>query len=617
MLLGFSDIGSWAGAARALRRVRRTRSRSLRSERRQQNQPVEFQLLEIAGLGVVDVARARGPARRAAIQQRSRRAAREHRRPARPRRAASSWPRARCCSKRATRRSRCTSCVEGSVQVLVTRQRRRASSSCASSARARCSASRPRSRRPRAAGWRPSARPSRRRSCASTARRSPTTRPATARCTQRLHEIAEGYAGDRALRSSALGTLGAPGRRTPRSGSCPRARCSSARATRPTASTSSRPAPRPSTRSAASAASSSGASWRAAASASSRSSAGAAQRDGRRRDRAAARRGRRGELPRAARVLARAARAHAGARARLPAARARRHHAAHGPGRRRGRDHDALPPRRRPPLRGIADRGARPVPPRARRAAARPRRGRCATAGCSSRSTTPARSSGIAAAADWPQLPAAHLLAIDGVALDASRPARRSSATASCRAPAEPTEPAAIPRRSLCSCVHVTTGAVDDAIRGGCSTIAELTQALACGSVCGGCTPRLAERLAEAAWTAGRGRLRDPPDGDRARRSACCRPPAGRGAGARGSTSSSPRTSTGIEVERRYTLTGTPGDPEYEITVKREPLGRFSNWLFDERLPGELGCASRDPRGRAGVGAGRRAGAVLRRRGSA
>lgn len=41
--------------------------------------------------------------------------------------------------------------------------------------------------------------------------------------------------------------------------------------------------------------------------------------------------------------------------------------------------------------------------------------------------------------------------------------------------------------------------------------------------------------------------------------------------------------SHGRWVERAYTVTGRPGDDAYEITVKREPQGLFSRWLFDVR----------------------------------
>lgn len=44
-------------------------------------------------------------------------------------------------------------------------------------------------------------------------------------------------------------------------------------------------------------------------------------------------------------------------------------------------------------------------------------------------------------------------------------------------------------------------------------------------------------------------------------------------------------TTAGRSIERPYTLSGAAGGP-WEVTVKREPGGAFSGWLFEEARPG-------------------------------
>jgi tryptophan 2,3-dioxygenase len=146
---------------------------------------------------------------------------------------------------------------------------------------------------------------------------------------------------------------------------------------------------------------------------------------------------------------------------------------------------------------------------------------------------------------------------------------------------ASPDDPDAI----LCGCLQVTTGAVDDAIRGGCSTPGEVRQALACATVCGGCAPRLSERLGDAAWllteVIGEVHLTESIRVFRFRATTGRMKPWRAGqhvvVGA---------LIDGRWVDRPYTITAAPGDATLEITVRREPHGLFSNWLFDDRTPG-------------------------------
>ena len=180
----------------------------------------------------------------------------------------------------------------------------------------------------------------------------------------------------------------------------------------------------------------------------------------------------------------------------------------------------------------------------------------------------------ITSASAWPGLARAHMLAIDGVALSAA-------ATEAFERVGE-LPPDARDGEILCSCVQVTEGAVDDAIRDGCSTTAALERALACATVCGGCLPRLAERVGEAAWTAvevaSEEQLTDAVRALRLRPASGALKPwhAGQHVIVGGRIE-------GHWIDRRYTITAAPGDSELEVMVNREPHGLLSNWLFVER----------------------------------
>ena len=189
----------------------------------------------------------------------------------------------------------------------------------------------------------------------------------------------------------------------------------------------------------------------------------------------------------------------------------------------------------------------------------------------------------ITAHGDWPDLAAAHLLAIDGVALtDEQRAAfvtrgelllERDDAAA-----ADPGDPAAL----LCTCVEVPRGAVDDAIDEGCNTVEALQSRLGCATVCGGCIPRIHERLGEAAWTMVE--VADEIPLTPSIRAFRLRPLAGRAHGfIPGQHVVISALIDGHWIERQYTLSGAIDDDVYEITIKREARGLFSRWMFDER----------------------------------
>lgn len=188
----------------------------------------------------------------------------------------------------------------------------------------------------------------------------------------------------------------------------------------------------------------------------------------------------------------------------------------------------------------------------------------------------------ITARGEWRDLAAAHLLAIDGTPLSDHQ---RSAFGATGELPIERAEDVAErddPDAVLCTCVHVLQGTVDEAIGDGCTSVEGLQRALGCATVCGGCIPRLAERLGEAAWTPVE--IADEIPLTPTVRAFRLRPLAGHVRPWRpGQHVVISALIDGHWIERSYTLSGARDDQVYEITVKREKQGLFSRWLFDER----------------------------------
>ncbi|MBN49848.1 MAG: hypothetical protein CMN85_19770 [Spongiibacteraceae bacterium] len=53
----------------------------------------------------------------------------------------------------------------------------------------------------------------------------------------------------------------------------------------------------------------------------------------------------------------------------------------------------------------------------------------------------------------------------------------------------------------------------------------------------------------------------------------------------------------GRRISRSYSLTSLPGERDLSITLRREPMGQMSNWLYDNAMPGaivEIGSAFGD-----------------------
>ncbi len=136
----------------------------------------------------------------------------------------------------------------------------------------------------------------------------------------------------------------------------------------------------------------------------------------------------------------------------------------------------------------------------------------------------------------------------------------------------------------ICACTQTTCGKIMQAIRENCTSLEAVAQRTNATQVCGGCTPLVRELLGQSNWTAARVVETIPRAEDV--RSFRLRPV------------SSPCRSwrpgqhlvlqARIDnrwVQRAYTLSCAPGGGVYEITVKKEPQGVFSRWLFDRMPP--------------------------------
>lgn len=148
----------------------------------------------------------------------------------------------------------------------------------------------------------------------------------------------------------------------------------------------------------------------------------------------------------------------------------------------------------------------------------------------------------------------------------------------------------------LCGCMRVSYDSALSAVLSGCADVAELGRATGCGTVCGGCKPRLTAMLGETgctpatleeviALTPDVRALRLQPRGGQA------------GAHRPGQHILLEGWIGGHWVRRSYTLSSAPRHGgSYEISVKREAHGVLSPWLF-ERAPGDPGLRVSEPRG--------------------
>lgn len=184
----------------------------------------------------------------------------------------------------------------------------------------------------------------------------------------------------------------------------------------------------------------------------------------------------------------------------------------------------------------------------------------------------------LASVGRWPALSLLHEIAVAGGPLpDEALLTFAEDGAVALRVEA-PAAPEADPL--CCRCTGVRRSALEAARADGCATLPQLRARLGCGSICGGCVPAIQELLGDEVWTAV-DLVEEVPLGPDVR--------AFRLKPSRAARSFHPGQHLviraridGAQIERAYTLTSpSTGVGHYEVTVKREPLGLFSRWLFD------------------------------------
>src|SRR5438270_614680 len=148
-------------------------------------------------------------------------------------------------------------------------------------------------------------------------------------------------------------------------------------------------------------------------------------------------------------------------------------------------------------------------------------------------------------------------------------------------------EPGAVTDDVVCHCVNLSATALRRVIAEGAPTFDRLQKATGCATVCGGCAPTVAEILGAEEWVLADvvAESREAPDV----RSFELAPRDARYPDAEpGQHIVVEGVVRGLRLRRPYTLSSARRHGgRLRITVKREPQGVFSAWLFDERPTGE------------------------------
>lgn len=136
----------------------------------------------------------------------------------------------------------------------------------------------------------------------------------------------------------------------------------------------------------------------------------------------------------------------------------------------------------------------------------------------------------------------------------------------------------------LCACMRVQRSAVRRAVAAGASDLATLQQRTGCGLSCGACVPSLREMLGVSSFV--------PVVIDRidvltdSVRRVCLSPVRRDPPASRPGQHVVLRAEVdAVRLERPYTLSSAAGAP-WEVTIKREPEGKFSSWLFERAKVG-------------------------------
>ncbi len=139
--------------------------------------------------------------------------------------------------------------------------------------------------------------------------------------------------------------------------------------------------------------------------------------------------------------------------------------------------------------------------------------------------------------------------------------------------------------RIICRCVPVKLGSLRQAMQRGCTDFDALKRATGCGSVCNSCVPTVLELLGEDVWVVAEVVAVHEHAADV--RSLELAP--------RGPGYPQPRPGQHVILEaqvgdktlrRTYTISSARRGERLRLTIKREPQGVFTGWLFDACTPG-------------------------------
>lgn len=137
-----------------------------------------------------------------------------------------------------------------------------------------------------------------------------------------------------------------------------------------------------------------------------------------------------------------------------------------------------------------------------------------------------------------------------------------------------------------CACMRVTRARIRAVLDEGGGTLDTLKQRTGCAMACGSCVPGLLEMLGETSFVPVTIARRQVVGREVVRLFLTGKGDARLPEGQPGQHVVLRVDVDGERVERPYTLSGAAGGP-WEVTVKREPGGRFSRWLFERAQDGD------------------------------
>jgi len=137
--------------------------------------------------------------------------------------------------------------------------------------------------------------------------------------------------------------------------------------------------------------------------------------------------------------------------------------------------------------------------------------------------------------------------------------------------------------QTICHCLQIKLGTLRQAYEDGSLSVAQLSEATGAGTVCGSCRPLLAKIMESTTWTSVTvSRIIQVAENIRTFRFM----PVRQGLlkpGKPGQHILVQALIDGNWVQRPYTVSSSASETQYrEITVKKEPNGFFSGWLFDK-----------------------------------